>query len=324
MLALLFTAVLSATPAAPEAALIGLVEPDGALSTWYVDARGAKRLGKGIAVPRPEGWWLVDISPGKIQEVWARPRTEGTPKWWTQKPAPPKPQPDILLENPDPAAKECDTTHRAQLAFVGPHHLSLNELGFSNCGPSTALGSMVGVYAFAPASAPVGDVRLNPVGVDVLGTEAKEKFLQTAREEAQSNACLGAPVLNEWFISRHAGQWLPSGHLSAANPSCRGTETSFEFVDSLPAEITGPSTEANRVKLLQEHHEFIDAVASPSGKLVIVLEKERFLVRADGKVVARSPVESAPPHAAIVMAQWAQSDKEASRWRTEAARVVGK
>lgn len=304
----------AATPKGPEGALIGLVSPDGSLHTWLVEAGSVRRLGRGIAVPRSDGFWLIDVSEGELQEAWVQPRKAGIPPWW---------KPGARKAAAQAAPKEgltegkCETRGSIRFGFIGAEHFSSTASGFSDCGPQPAHGTLVGVYAYE-ARPKDGGFGARAVSVKVLGDEALKAFTEKGVQARKKDACLGEPVLTEWYVERAGGEWFASGHLSPASPICRGTEAGFSFVDALPPSFHPATPEVDRSRLLARHADFIDAVASPSGRLTVVLERDRLAVRVGEKVTASAPLPKAVTNSNLVMAQWATDAQTLARWRKEA------
>lgn len=311
-----------ATPA--EGVLIGVTSPEGKLATFFVDAKGATALGRGLAVPRKGGFWVLDVSDGEVEQAWARPAKEGAPPWWGKPPPAPE-RPDVLEDGGTGALSDagaCQTSNHIQVRFASPELFTLSEHGSSDCGGRPAQTTLVNAFTFDDAPEAKGDFRAKRASIDVLGKTARHALMLAAGEEQQKDRCLANPADSEWLIVRSDGAWGLMGHVGARDSTCRGAESSFDVDFTLPPNVVGMGMPVNREKFLAEDKDFGDALASPSGRMVVILQNKRILVRVNGRQAAQTPLSSGHPNLGIVMAQWTSGQKNVDWLKATAAKAL--
>lgn len=295
-------------PAAPDEALVvGLRDREGALTTLFVDAKGFTVLGKGIAVPRDDGWWKLDRR---------RDRDASGDN-----------SADILYATTDRAWKppaynfedmeSCESEMSRTVLFVGYDHVSFEEQGSGYC---------------EGAAHPYGYTRLHTVTLqDLVGAprdlpidELFEASALASLNAAGAKAlkgedCLDEPNKTDWGIVRHDGKWTVRGRLNYAFEVCRGSFKDFTVPGVSPQNLSGHDALPKPWSQLKSRQPgAVDAVASPSERVVVFVTAEGLTLEIDGKKVSS---HVAPEHA-IVLSQWAVGRKHVERWRTEAAAIL--
>ena len=297
----------AATPAA-EALVLGLRDSKG-LSTWFVDETGAKRLGSGLAVPRKDGWWKLDVAT----------QTQGDSSR----------QVIVASKNAHPAAKPwklddgCQETDGVELLFVSGDSVSAVQSGGGNCEgaahPWQAYNVVFGTFESAAKGDGVEALSI----AKVLGPDASaalQKAGQALLAKSGPDACLGDPDDAAWGLVRKEGHWQVRGQLGYASEACRDRHAEYDVPVAVPKEIVGPDALPKPfADYGKTQAALTDVLASPSGRLEVVVARMGIDVWAGGKRVGGNDESGA----SVVMAQWALGAKNVARWRTDAGAVLG-
>jgi hypothetical protein len=325
--ALLVAAAPSSAPA-PEALLLGMKEGD-ALVTYLVDAAGAQRLGRGLAVPRATGWWIIDVSPGDDQKLWVAPATEGRPPWWAPGWRPQKTDeaaegaggagttddaaaPDTEGGDAREEERRCEERDTVDVLFAGPDYASISSYGYSDCGAHPSYGGSESVVRLDAAGK--GSSRSSSVSIGaILGKGAQANAVAAGEKEQAQHECLGDPDPWRWSIARAKGRWVARGQLGAAAGACGPTSGSYPIDVPLPVQLTGVQGAVPDLPALEKRTDVRDVLVSPSGTVRVVLTNEALEVSSGGSVSSRGDSLGG----SVVLAQWATGRKNVDRWRRE-------
>ena len=313
MIALAAAAVLAAAPTPSptppaEALVLGLRDSKG-LSTWFVDESGAKRLGSGLAVPRKDGWWKLDVAT----------QTQGDSSRQVivaSKDAHPAPKPWKLDDG-------CQETDTVELPFAGGDSVSAVQSGGGMCEgaahPWQAYNVVFGTFESAAKGDGVEALSI----AKVLGPDASTALQKAGKAllaKRGDEACLGDPDDAAWGLVRKDGRWQVRGELPYAAEACRDRHEEFDVPVAVPKEIAGPDA------LPKPYAEYgktqaalTDVLASPSGRIEVIVTRPRFDVWFGGKRVGGADESGA----SVVMAQWALGASNVTRWRSEAGKLLG-
>lgn len=302
------SSVVDTTAQAPEALVLGLRAADGSLQTLFVDAQGIQVLGSGVAVPRRTGWWKLGLSPrtankGQYKDVtlWAVPAGKKT----------------ALKGLGDVAGCENDTTHT--VLFVGSDWVS-SEI--SSGGYCEGAAHPYAVQLLQTRSIDALQNGKNTKIDAVLGPEAATRLKAdglSARGTGEEAECLEEPNLEHWALLRTRGHWQARGGLSHAYEVCRGSFKAYPLKMSVPEKVTGHDKIPGAWETwTASHSDLTDVLASPSGRVVVLVTKRGLTLQVDGKTVAEHPA----PGSAAVLTQWAVGAKNVARWRKEAAAAL--
>lgn len=293
-------------PAAPDEALVvGLRDREGALSTLFVDAKGFTVLGKGIAVPRDDGWWKLDRRRDREGENSADILYATTDRAW-------KP-PAYNFEDMD----SCESEMSRTVLFVGYDHVSFEEQGSGYCEGAAHPYGYTRLHTVTLQDL-VGSPRDLPID-ELFETSALARMKAAGAKALEGEDCLDEPSKTDWGIVRRDGKWTVRGRLNYAYEVCRGSFKDFTIPGVSPQNLSGHDALPQPWSQLKSQHPgALDAVASPSGRVVVLVTAEGLTLEIDGKKVSSHP---APEHA-IVLSQWAVGRKHVERWRTEAAAIL--
>lgn len=306
---LVAVSALRAAPADDELLVLGLRLADGSLCTVLVDKDGVRRAGDGLAIPRADGFWKGVMLDRKEKST-----RERVFFAWPEK-TPVKPPP---LEEEEGCESELVQT----VLFVGPDFAAVEESAGGYCeGAAHPYGS-VGLKSFSIAS----EIRPQALSIEAaMGKPALTAFQKAADgahggKAKREEDCLRAAGPEAFGLVRIQGRWVVRGALGYLYEACRGNHEYFSVPLDAPAKVTGQTPlKVPFEKLSKEHPDLMDAVFSPSGRLLVLLSKNGIEVLQDGKKAGSLGVEGA----SIVMTQWALG-KAASRWRQDITQLLAK
>lgn len=292
-------------PAAPDEALVvGLRDAKGELRTLFVDAKGFTVLGEGVAVPRDDGWWKLDRRRHRDASGKNRADTlfATTDRAWQ---APAYNFADM---------ETCESEMSLDVLFVGSDHVTYEESGGGYCEGAAHPYAYTGLHTVTLQD--IKTPRALPIN-DLLGAPALAS-LESAGVRV-SEKCLSDPDATEWGLVRRQGRWSVRGRLTHAYEVCRGSFKDFTVPGVSPRNLTGHDDLPLPWNQMRSRLPgALDAVASPSKRVVVFVTTEGLALEVDGKEVAR---HRAPSHF-IVLAQWAVGGRNVERWRTEAAAIL--
>lgn len=296
-------------PREEELLVLGLRAPDGTLSTWVAGAEGLKRAGRGIAVPRQDGWWKLDRLDRKQKTLEEKRLTAA--RAGQQQAMPP-----LDVE------EGCDTATEETLLFAGPVLYSFELSASGDCE-----GAAHGFASVQLRSSPYEDAtRSSERKVETLfGAEAAKAWEQAARrahggEAKRQEDCFADAEPADVGLVRQKGRWVLRGELGYGAEACRGNHEYFTIDTPVAEKLTGPDRLPRGWEALVEARPaLVDAVASPSGRLALFVDP-RGLELVDGD---KPVVRLEEPGMAIVLAQWAVG-RNAARWRTEVVKTLSR
>lgn len=286
-----------------------------------------------LLVPRATGFWKVGrVAAGAAGEdtlarwstdsLWAAPLD-----WPARRPRPAGPG------APEADSAEADESEDAfgfserHVTFVSPTQVSVTEHYESNAAlPSYGNPASVDPLE-ALAIAGIGTVPRD-AGLPLDTSEATRgrfhapcarQYRQAARDEGLGLSLtfdeMASWASENWYIARGAGRWQLVRRFWVGTGAGRGFVFDCDAPYRLPARIVGHDTlRPAWGQIARQVPGATDAVASPSGDLVVVLTPDRlraFTPRGQrlGAAVAELPVQSPQ----IVMAQWA-TGRHVRRW----------
>ncbi len=309
---------------APEALVLGLRAPDRTVETVWVDGAGATLLGRGLAVPRKSGWWKVDVLKassrpgddiGGFHESFAlvaapAGRKLRLPAWARARPA------------ADSEEPQCGGGNQITIHFAGPEWVSFEDARISECEgdmrPDITVGSVtwpLDLLALPPERQDPADAFEKAIAPDV------PKAVEAKLPNVPASPDSGCPPdsAKAAAIVRHRGRWAFQAEGRSSANVCRGQITPFILDVPVPARFVGPDTLPQSFeRYAAEHPGLSDALASPSGALVVLVTAAGIEVRSPGRVA----VALALPGRTVVMAQWAVGPRNVERWRKDAAAAL--
>ena len=300
------------TPAKPSTPS----RPGAFAETLLIDKSGVSRLGPGIAFQQEEGWWKVslreDANPGKngptiVQTLFAGPKGA-----------------EISAHEFDSHPTPCTEWSGDDALFVGADLVSMINVFSGDCPEAYYTYIYYGLASIHPNS---GTNRLyggSRTLEDALGAQAWQSMKKAgARVVAQESDCRADPDPRSWSIQRQKGAWVLKGWIDSTGDDCRHAQTDFEVPFELPEALTGatplPMTWA---EIEQAFPEAIDAVASPSGRILVVQTREELIVLVEGAEVARYDDKEKGRQSRIVMTRWAKGSAQVADWRAQASDVL--
>ncbi|MFT3913411.1 MAG: hypothetical protein QM704_04735 [Anaeromyxobacteraceae bacterium] len=300
--------VLAAAPAAPpdEVILLGLRQNRGLLTTWVVDARGASCAGSGLAVPRKDGFWRLDLverKEGGFIEAVVRTRAGAA-----------KPR-----KLGPPGEPTCSGSKHENVLFVGPDHVSVERLDEGYCEGAAHPWAARTLRTFRLDDREHDlDVRavFDPAAGPLLA-QASRKARAAMRDRERAECLVEEGLPQSFGLVRREGAWIVRAALDHGNESCRGNVEYYSVdLPEVPVRLTGsPASARPWAAWAAEQPGLLDVV--DTGRLAVLVRSDGFEVLAGGKRVAKVP----HPGASLVMVQWAKG-KAAARWRTEAKRLL--
>lgn len=292
---------------APEVVgAIGLRTRDNRLWTLRVDdLDGLILVSSGVQVYRPDGWWQVHTgttSDGATTVGWTLAGPVG--------PLPSVPLADPGCGMPDPAG----LTHynsRTMLLHVSPALLVTETIGEADCGG--AHGAAWDELESASLSA--GTTFTGRAVDEVFGAEAERLWREAgARARALDDQpdCF-QPEPTQWGLVRAQGRWTLRGRLHYGPEVCRGMALDYTVPVAVPRALTGPDNlPAPWASLVAAHPGLRDALASPDGRMLLLVDAGGVTLTVDGLDIDRMEL----PGATVVAAQWA-TGAEAAGWMGE-------
>lgn len=295
----------------PEALVLGVREKDGSLRTLFVTDGKIEALGKGLAVPRADGWWTVDLvkqvdASGKFQDVQLVSGKAGSK----------------LTPEPLQAMEGCKQDMTVTTLFVGTTHASYEAESVAICdGSSTPNQSHeIGVYS-------LDDLKPGKrMGMDVvLGENAYKQFVVDGTEaqgKMKNGACMDGPGTPGWGLIRKNGQWALRGGMSYVGDSCRGLFEAYDVHFIPDPKLVGHDALMRSLDAIRgsSKDQILDVVAGPGSHMEVLVTANELILNHDSMEKARFSA----PGVAIVMAQWAVGADNVKRWREDAAKAVVK
>jgi hypothetical protein len=294
---------------ADELLVFGVRGKDEALSTWLLDGTGLRRAGSGVAVLRPSGWI-------RLERVQRRSATTDDTRLVPVKPGqkPALPPPDVQ--------EGCQVVKVERLLFAGPEFYSFEKATSGDCEAAAQGLSTVLLRSAAYDEGSRADPR--EIGA-LLGPSIAAAFRTDAErahggQEKRQLDCLADAEPADFGVIRGRGRWGLYGELNYAADVCKPKREYFEVELDLPERATGHDKLAVPfVRLAEQHEGLADALASPSGRTLLLVRADGLEGLAGDKSVGKEPLDEP----AIVAAHWA-SGKTAAKWRAEVARALGK
>lgn len=246
---------LVASAYAEPAVLLGVSDQRGALSTWWVTPTAVQKLGSGLAVPRPDGWWRVDVVVWDVaafhEEDLRRVAPDGT-----------------VFQPPFSVTHAVGVTGRLveRVQAVGTDWWSLESVFDTTDDVAHLVGIRPSVEAFDPRT---GDPALPDRPIRELLPAAEPAFVAAAEVVRTASDCLSYPTMTAWGVRRAAGAWQVFGRL---HESWQCPPASPDFAVAVPAPA-GFGSEADAP--------FAPGVGTPLDA-VAVGPGARLLVKADG------------------------------------------
>lgn len=297
------------TPA--EALVLGVRQKDGSLMTYYVGDGKIEALGNGLAVPRADGWWKIDLvkqvdAAGKFNDVQLVAARAGS----------------RLTPEPLQSMEGCKQDMTITPLFVGTTHVSYESESTASCeGTSTpSLSHELGVYS-------IDDLKPGKrVGMDqVLGETAYKQFVAdgtAAQPKMKRGDCMDGPGTPGWGLIRRDGQWVLRGGMSYVGDACRGLFETYDVQFKPDPKLVGHDALMRTLDSIRSSgsikEQVLDVVAGPGSHVELLVTASGLILNQDGAEKARLNA----PELAIVMAQWAVGDANVKRWHDEAGKAL--
>ncbi|MFT7623766.1 MAG: hypothetical protein ACI9WU_002949 [Myxococcota bacterium] len=305
------------TQAAPpaEALLLGVrqgvpgnafgVEPPEPLTTFWVDEYGFAEVDKGLYLPREDGWWRVTherVAKGDFSNealvVWRLTR---------RKPGPPPAADRSMFDYCTGPGDGCFMSSGMTLLFVGQDHIAtLDSEHWRGGGSPTHLNTLA-MRPLAPTTQFQSREEGLPIG-GVLGAKTAAEFTRAANQAADE---YGGKVLDyTWALARSQGRWVVRGGVMFAGRNAAHTE--FFTIPGVKTGAFVPNQKPTDgwYDLEGKHPGLYDAVASPSGRLQVLVFADRMELWVDGAL------KDARPRAdlGVVMTRWTKG-AQIDQWR---------
>lgn len=301
---------------APEALLLGLwSEQDSHFRTYWVTDKGITPLGRGVAFQQGGAWWKLDrrrdvyksrVGENVYQTLYAGPK--GTP---------PPPATATDLEY----LSGCEGWKGQSVLFVGDNVIGISGGEYGDC-EDTAHPTSYG-YLVTQRPAQLGHEARRVSVETVLGKKAweiLEKAGQKTIDENEYGDCNTPPSPTEWAIDRHEGKWVLKGWLGYESEACRSQQMEFIVPFDVPQKISGAQDlPGGWQKFKKANPDALDAIASPSGRIVLAIHNKEMLLQVDGTEVARRKV---PGKSSMVMTRWTRDKAEIANWKRQARDVL--
>lgn len=307
----LSSSLLAEPPPPDELLVVGLKDKEGALATWTADGKGLKLAGPGVAVPRgAAGWWRLD----RVRRTSA---TADDTRLFAAKAG------QKLTLPPLDVQEGCESVTREDLFYAGPDAFSFESTASSDCE-----GAMRGLATVLLRSATYENPsRVDPLGVSALFGPALASAWSAAAAKAHGGQekrqldCFAEAESTDVGLVHARGRWLLRGELNFAVDVCRGKFETFDVEADVPDKLAGGAGPLPKAwdALAEANPGLVDAVASPSGELVLYVYADRVELFRGEEPLGREEL----PARSIVLTQWA-TGKNAARWRTELPRVFPK
>lgn len=304
-----------AKKSAPEGLLLGLWSAqDFQFRTYWVTDKGIAPLGRGLAFQQEGEWWKLErrrdvyksrIGENVYQTLYAGPK--GTP--------PP------AAVKPNEYVSGCEGWTGQDVQFLGANLVSVSGGEFGDCEESAHPTEYGYLRTVRPG-------QLGPEGEglsveSVLGKKAW-KALEKAGEELiaenEYGDCNTPPTPTGWAIERHEGDWVLKGWLGYESEACRSQQTDYVVPFDVPQKLSGaPKLPGSWAEFKKANPLATDALASPSGRIVLVVQNREMLLQVDGAEVAQRKI---PGQSTIVMTRWTSDKAAMAGWKRQARDVL--
>ena len=220
------------------------------------------------------------------------------------------------------ALRETDGTSEIEVVFASPAWIAFSEyFETDELSPIRRHGAGI-MHLDSLAARPYVYPDLPGPGPLAFDEAARSRHArECARQYVRADArAVGDDELFAWpartlYLGRSAGRWRLFERFAVATGIMRGFVFDCELSDSLPVSLVGHDRLApSWAELRRQLPAAIDAVASPSGDLVVVVADDWLRVYAPRGGRLGAPAASlALPFPRLVMAQWA-TGAEVARW----------